>query len=100
MLWRNMNNSLPTGTITFLFTDIQGSTPIWEREPQKMAVALQIHNTALRQAIEDNGGIVFKIVGDEFNASFPTAPQALRAAIDGQHRLQSAPWNELGPLKV
>ena len=91
---------LPTGTITFLFTDIQGSTPLWEREPEKMAAALQVHNAALRRAIESNGGVVFKVVGDAFNAAFSTAPQALKAAIDGQRALESAPWNELGPLKV
>jgi class 3 adenylate cyclase len=73
--------SLPTGTITFLFTDIQGSTPLWEREPEKMAEALQIHNTALRQAVEVHGGAVFKTVGDAFQATFTTAPQALKAAI-------------------
>jgi predicted ATPase/class 3 adenylate cyclase len=91
---------LPTGTVTFLFTDIEGSTPLWERHPQEMAEALQIHNTALRQAIEANGGAVFKTVGDAFQAVFTTAPQALKAAIEGQRLLQSTPWNELGPLRV
>jgi predicted ATPase/class 3 adenylate cyclase len=91
---------LPAGTVTFLFTDIQGSTPLWEREPEKMAAALQIHNAALRQAIEANGGVVYKTVGDAFQAAFPTAPQALKATIEGQRALQSAPWNELGPLAV
>ncbi len=100
MRWRTVNNSLPTGTVTFLFTDIEGSTPWWEREPEKMAAALQIHNIALRQAIEANGGIVFKIVGDSFQAAFSTAPQGLKAAIDGQRRMLSTTWNELGPLKV
>ena len=42
---------LPTGTITFLFTDIQGSTPLWEREPERMKQALEVHNLALRGAI-------------------------------------------------
>ena len=95
-----MNTGLPTGTVTFLFTDIQGSTPLWEREPEKMAAALQVHNQALRQAIEGNGGVVFKVVGDAFNAAFPTAMQALKAAIEWQRALEAAPWNELGPLKV
>jgi class 3 adenylate cyclase/DNA-binding CsgD family transcriptional regulator len=90
----------PTGTVTFLFTDVQGSTSLWESEPEKMAEALKIHNTALRQAIEAHGGVIFKIVGDEFQSAFPSAPQALQAAIDGQHALKVAPWNELGPLKV
>ena len=93
-------NFLPTGTVTFLFTDIQGSTPLWEREPEKMAAALQIHNAALRQAIEANGGVVFKTVGDAFQAVFAIAPLALKAAIEGQRLLHSASWNELGPLHV
>ena len=60
-----------------------GSTPLWEQHPQEMAAALQTHNAALRQAIEAHGGIVFKTVGDEFQAAFRTAPQALRAAMWG-----------------
>jgi predicted ATPase/class 3 adenylate cyclase len=92
--------TLPTGTITFLFTDIQGSTPLWERQPEQMAEALQIHNAALRGAIEAHGGAVFKTVGDAFQAAFDTAPQGLRAAIEGQRALQAAAWNELGPLAV
>jgi predicted ATPase/class 3 adenylate cyclase len=91
---------LPTGTVTFLFTDIQGSTPLWEREPEKMAEALQMHNTTLRKAIEANGGVVFKTVGDAFQAAFATAPQALKASIQGQQALQEAVWNDLGPLQV
>jgi len=91
---------LPTGTITFLFTDIEDSTPLWEQHPQEMAAALQIHNAALRQAIEANGGVVFKTVGDAFQAAFATASQALKAAMEGQHALQSSLWNEIGPLKV
>jgi len=90
----------PTGTVTFLFTDIQGSTPLWENQPEKMAAALEIHNAALHQAIEAHGGTVFKTVGDSFQAAFPTAPQALAAAIQGQRALQEAPWNELGELEV
>ena len=93
-------STLPTGTVTFLFTDIQGSTPLWEREPDKMAEALQVHNAALRRTIESNGGAVFKVVGDSFQAAFDTAPQALKAAIEGQKALLEAPWNELGELKV
>jgi class 3 adenylate cyclase len=65
-----LSTLLPTGTVTFLFTDIQGSTPLLEREPEKMAEALQVHNTTLRQAIEAYGGIVFKVVGDEFQVVF------------------------------
>ena len=80
--------ALPTGTVTFLFTDIVGSTPLWESQPELMAQALTIHNDALRQAIQANRGVVFKTVGDAFQAAFPTALDGLKAAIAGQRALQ------------
>jgi predicted ATPase/class 3 adenylate cyclase len=95
-----ISKTFPTGTVTFLFTDIQGSTPLWEQEPEQMVRALQIHNDALRGTIQAHGGIVFKTVGDAFQAAFPTALEGLRAAIAGQRALQTASWNELGELKV
>jgi len=95
-----MGNQLPVGTVTFLFTDIVGSTPLWEQQPEQMSEALQVHNAILRSAIEAHGGVVFKTVGDAFQAAFPTAPQALRAAISGKNALKTAGWNELGELKV
>jgi class 3 adenylate cyclase len=51
---------LPTGTITFLFTDIEGSTKLWDAHPDAMRLALTRHDGLLRQAIEDNNGLVFK----------------------------------------
>ena len=62
---------LPSGTITFLFTDIEGSTKLWEQHPEAMRLALARHDELLRQAIEDNNGYVFKTVGDAFCAAFP-----------------------------
>ena len=59
-------SSPPTGTVTFLFTDIQGSTRRWERHPQAMFEALARHDEILQKAIEANGGYVFKTVGDAF----------------------------------
>lgn len=79
---------LPTGTITFLFTDIEGSTKLWEEHPDTMRLALARHDELLRQAIESNGGVVFKTIGDAFCAAFPTAPQALQAARMAQQGLQ------------
>lgn len=92
--------SLPEGTVTFLFTDIEGSTPLWEKHPDLMAEALQVHNQVLYGVIETQGGVVFQFVGDAIKAAFPTAVQALAAAVDGQRGLASAKWNELGALKV
>jgi WD40 repeat protein/class 3 adenylate cyclase len=91
---------MPTGTVTFLFTDIEGSTRLWEQQPRAMQAAVALHDTLLREAIEQHGGYVFKTMGDAFCAAFPTAPQALDAAIAAQHSLQSADWQSTGPIKV
>ena len=91
---------LPTGTVTFLFTDIEGSTPLWEKMPQAMKLAVDRHHAILRQAIESNQGVVFKIIGDAFQASFPLAAQALAAAIKAQHQLLVDSWGDTGPLRV
>jgi class 3 adenylate cyclase len=68
---------LPTGTVTFLFTDIEGSTRLWEQHPAAMRDALARHDELLRQAIEAHGGHVFKTIGDQFCAAFATAPDAI-----------------------
>jgi class 3 adenylate cyclase len=91
---------LPRGTVTFLFTDIEGSTPLWEQKPHPMKVAVAQHNAILRQAIEANGGVVFKIVGDAFQAAFELASLGLSAALAAQRGLLRAEWGETGPLHV
>ena len=78
-------SSPPTGTVTFLFTDIEGSTKLWERDRAIMSEALARHDRILRDAVEQRGGYVFKTVGDAFCAAFATAPDALEAAISAQH---------------
>ena len=64
-----MNPGIPSGTVTFLFTDIEGSTKLWENHPELMKVDLAAHDELLRQAIEANAGYVFKTVGDAFCAA-------------------------------
>src|SRR6184192_4148059 len=61
---------LPSGTVTFLFTDIEGSTRLWEEHPDAMRGALARHDAILRAGIEANGGQVFKTMGDAFCAAF------------------------------
>src|SRR5947207_15398971 len=78
---------LPTGTLTFLFTDIEGSTKLWEEQPDTMRLARARHDALLRAAIETNGGVVFKTIGDAFCAAFSTARQALEAALAAQQSL-------------
>ena len=78
-----------SGTITFLFTDIEGSTRLWEQHPEAMKLALAQHDEILRQAIERHAGHVFKTVGDAFYAAFANAPDALWAALDAQRELHA-----------
>jgi class 3 adenylate cyclase len=92
--------SLPTGTVTFLFTDIEGSVNLWEEHPSAMRAALARHDDLLRHAIESHGGHVFKTVGDAFYAAFTTAPDAIVAALDAQRSLHAEIWNETGPVRV
>ena len=93
--------ALPTGTVTFLFTDIEGSTARWEQQRQAMQAALARHDAILREVIAVHGGHVFKTVGDAFCAAFATAPAALEAALAAQRALAGEDWGEgLGPLRV
>ncbi len=93
--------TLPTGTVTFLYTDIEGSTVRWERHPDAMKAAVERHDALLREAIESAGGVVFRRVGDAFCAAFPTAPQALNAALAAQRALFAEPWDQrISPLRV
>jgi predicted ATPase/class 3 adenylate cyclase/Tfp pilus assembly protein PilF len=91
---------LPTGTVSFLFTDIEGSTQAWERHPAAMRSALERHDTLLRGAIEAHGGKIFKMMGDACCAAFHTPSEALAAALDAQRALHAEPWSETGPLRV
>ncbi len=91
---------LPRGTVSFLFTDVEGSTALWQQDPGAMKGMLARHHEVLRQAIEGQGGYVFQIVGDAFCAAFATAPQALAAAIAAQRALSQAEWGGRSPLRV
>ena len=92
--------SRPSGTVTFLFTDIEGSTARWEKYPDAMKVALPRHDAILSAAIAANDGYVFTTVGDAFCAAFSTASQALAAALDGQRALYAEDWGVVAPLRV
>ena len=71
-------SSRPSGTVTFLFTDIEGSTRMWEEHRAEMPAALEQHDTLLRGAIEAEGGYVFTTAGDAFSAAF-TEPASTTA---------------------
>jgi class 3 adenylate cyclase len=81
--------SLPSGTVTFLFTDIEGSTQLWEKHPEAMKNALAKHDSIVRAAIESNAGAVIKTTGDGVHAVFETALDAVQAALIGQRALKN-----------
>ena len=91
---------LPTGNVTFLFTDIEGSTRLWEADRDAMAQALVRHDALLRAAIEGHGGQVFKTVGDGFCAAFDTALGAISAATAVQGAVSGEDWHAPGALRV
>src|SRR5688572_24599765 len=79
---------LPTGTVTFLFTDIEGSTQLWEKHPEAMKAVLAKHDAILGESIESNHGHIIKTTGDGVHAVFTTAFDAINAAIHAQQNLQ------------
>jgi predicted ATPase/class 3 adenylate cyclase len=91
---------LPTGTVTFLFSDIEGSTRLWDEHPDGMRVSLAQHDEVLRASIESHGGSVVKQRGDGFHAAFGTADDAVVAAVAAQVALADSAWGETGPLLV
>ena len=84
--------TLPTGTVAFLFTDVEGSTRLWERDRAAMAVAVERHLALLRRAVEAHGGTLFKVVGDGTQSAFRTVPEALAAGVEAQLALRAEPW--------
>jgi predicted ATPase/class 3 adenylate cyclase len=92
--------SFPTGTVTFLFTDIEGSTKRWEANPEAMDAALKQHDAVLRAVIERHGGYVFKTVGDAFCAAFSRASDALESAVEAQRALSGQDSSAIGGLRV
>src|SRR5579884_1260938 len=91
---------MDSGTLTFLFTDIEGSTRLWEQHPEAMRSALARHDVLLQEAIEQHSGHVFKTIGDAFCAAFDAAPSALAAALSAQRALASEDWQAPIRLRV
>ncbi len=82
----------PSGTVTFLFTDIEASTQLWESHPREMTVALARHDEIIHSAVAVHGGFVFFTGGDGFGAAFLRSVDAVEAAIESQRRLRSESW--------
>src|SRR2546429_2513186 len=87
-------------TLAFLFTDIEGSTRLWEQYRERMKDALECHDAILREAVEASNGRVVKSTGDGFMVVFASATDGLSACLKAQHDLASASWGETGALRV
>jgi class 3 adenylate cyclase len=83
-----MTAAAPSGVVTFLFTDVEGSTRRWEADPDEMRLALAAHDEVLREAIEAHGGWLFKHTGDGVCAAFDSPTGAVDAAVDAQRALE------------
>jgi predicted ATPase/class 3 adenylate cyclase len=89
----------PSGTVTFLFSDIEGSTRLWESQPERMPAAFARQEHILRSGIAAHDGYAYKMIGDAFQAAFAIPIQALRAAIAIQRELEAQAWGET-PIRV
>ena len=94
-----MASAMLPQTLTFLFTDIEGSTPLWDRDADAMRRATMRHNALLREAIAAHGGDAFRVVGDAFCVAFANASTAVLAAIDAQRALTREDWGT-APIRV
>jgi class 3 adenylate cyclase len=91
---------LPTGTVTFLFTDLEGSTRLLAAHPAAYRAAVARHHALLRGAVEAHGGAVFETVGDAVYAAFAAPTEAVAAAVDGQLALRAEDWGDVGELRA
>ena len=92
-------NDVPSGTVTFLFTDIEGSTKLAQEHPDAMPVLLARHHEILRQAIQAQNGYIFQNEGDSLSVAFHSPMDALNAASNAQKLLQNEAWSP-APIKV
>src|SRR5262245_10734660 len=91
---------LPTGTVTFVFTDLAVPTRLWAPEPEAMQVAVARHDALIRAAVEARGGVVVKGRGDGAHAAFATADAAVLAAVDLQRAVGGETWTVSEQLRV
>ncbi|HEY6449143.1 MAG TPA: adenylate/guanylate cyclase domain-containing protein, partial [Candidatus Cybelea sp.] len=90
----------PTGTVTFLFSDIEGSTQRWDRDRAAMQDAVRRHDALMQTAIAAHDGFVFKTIGDAFCAAFARPEEAVAAILDAQRALGAEDFSEIDGLRV
>lgn len=99
-LYEQTSMHAPSGNVTFLFTDIERSSQLWEMHPQTMGRALAQHDELMRDVFNEYRGFIFKTIGDAFCVAFANALDGARAAVEAQRKLAAATWEETGPLRV
>ena len=95
-----MTGHLPSGTVTFLLTDLEGSTRMWEQDPEAMKPAMVRHDEILEKTIAGNRGFVFSRMGDGMAVAFATAGDAVAAALAIKHALTDENWRSPSPPKA
>jgi class 3 adenylate cyclase len=90
----------PSGTVTFLFTDIEGSTRLWQQDEEAMRAALSRHDDILRKTVADHDGVVFSSMGDGMAAVFSSASAAVASAVAAQRALEVETWATGAPIRV
>ncbi|HEX8959015.1 MAG TPA: adenylate/guanylate cyclase domain-containing protein, partial [Solirubrobacterales bacterium] len=93
-------SALPGGTVAFLYTDVEGSTQLWEASPDATRGAMARHDSLLRETVASRGGVVFRSQGDGLCAAFATASSAVAAALAIQRALAAEPWPTPSPIRV
>src|SRR5574339_679999 len=99
MPWSETVADLPSGTVTFLFTDMVGSTKLAQEHESVWDALRERHHAILQSAVDTHNGYVFQIIGDAFCAAFPTVGDGLKAALHAQRQLQSEAWGD-APVRV
>ncbi len=95
-----MHPTSPSGIVTFLFTDLEGSTRLWETHPKAMQSALARHDRILKEAINEHGGELVKSTGDGIHAVFTSPTSSASAALAAQEVLLAETWQDTSPLRV
>src|SRR5512136_943843 len=94
-----MNPQLPSGTVSLLFTDIEGSTRLAQAYPDQWEALRARHHALLRSVMDAHHGYVFQVIGDAFCVAFASAGEALKAALQSQQELQAEKWGD-APIRV
>src|SRR5882757_8155475 len=95
-----MAGQLPSGTVTFLLTDLEGSTRMWEQDPVAMKAAMVRHDELLEKSIAANDGFIFSRMGDGMAVAFAAASDAVASAVAIKGALAEEKWRTATPLKA